>query len=172
MPKPTQAPISSKPRAGWLTPEQQRVWRAYITGSQVLLDRLDRELRESHQLSLPEYEILVRLSESPQRSRRMAELATSLSHSRSRVTHTISRMERDGLVTRTACPTDGRGVVAVLTDKGEQQLVDAAPGHVDAVQAHFVGRADPEDFVAMGRVFSAVLERLGSQLDKELVEHG
>ncbi|MDQ3165181.1 MAG: MarR family transcriptional regulator, partial [Actinomycetota bacterium] len=95
----------------WLTDPQQRAWRAYINGSTLLFERLDRQLREEFDLSLPEYEILVRLSEAPHRSLRMAVLASSVSHSRSRVTHTIARLESKGLVERRACPTDGRGVI-------------------------------------------------------------
>src|SRR5512144_293968 len=87
----------------WLDPDQQHAWRAYLVGTTLLMDRLDRELRERHDLSLPEYEILVRLSEAPGRRLRMAVLAASVSHSRSRVTHTVSRMQRAGLVVRDAC---------------------------------------------------------------------
>ena len=69
-------------------------WRSYLLGTTLLMERLDRDLRENHDLSLPEYEILVRLSESPDRQLRMAELADSVKNSRSRITHTIARMER------------------------------------------------------------------------------
>ena len=84
----------------WLSTEQQHAWRAYLVGTTLLMDRLDRDLRASHDISLPEYEVLVRLSESPDHRVRMATLADSLSHSRSRVTHTVTRLERAGLVER------------------------------------------------------------------------
>ena len=83
--------------AGWIA-SQQRDWRSFLLGTTRLFDRLDRDLREQHALSLPEYEILVRLSEAPDQCLRMAELASSVSHSRSRVTHTVSRLEAAGLV--------------------------------------------------------------------------
>src|SRR5687768_2446673 len=102
----------------WLDPDQQRSWRAFLVGTTLLMDRLDRELREQHNLSMPEYEILVRLSESEGRRMRMAVLADSVSHSRSRVTHTIARLEKAGLVERAACLSDGRGVEAVITERG------------------------------------------------------
>ena len=95
----------------WLDAGQQHAWRAYLVGTTLLMDRLDRDLRERHHLSLPEYEILVRLSEAPERRLRMAALADSLSHSRSRVTHTVARMERAGLVSagRLRVRRPGRG---------------------------------------------------------------
>jgi DNA-binding MarR family transcriptional regulator len=148
--------------APWLDQEEQQSWRAYLVGTTLLMDRLDRDLREKHDLSLPEYEILVRLSEATDRRLRMAVLADSLSHSRSRVTHTVSRMERDGLVVRAACDSDGRGVEARLTDKGYDALVAAAPTHVRGVRDLLVDLASREDFAAVGRVFNAVTDNLVS----------
>jgi DNA-binding MarR family transcriptional regulator len=144
----------------WLDPEQQRSWRAFLVGSTLLMDRLDRDLREQHDLSMPEYEILVRLSESPERRMRMAQLAGSVSHSRSRITHTVARMEKAGLVSRSACASDGRGVEAALTDHGYDILVEAAHVHVSGVRRYLVDLAGEEDFAAMGRVFEAVTDRL------------
>ena len=144
----------------WLDAEQQRSWRAYLVGTTLLMDRLDRDLREQHDLSVPEYEILVRLSEVEGHRMRMAVLAASVSHSRSRVTHTVARMEKDGLVKRTACESDGRGVEAVLTDKGMAVLEEAAPTHVEGVRQYLVDLVDEADFAAVGRVFNAVTDTL------------
>ncbi|MGZ4454292.1 MAG: MarR family winged helix-turn-helix transcriptional regulator [Nocardioides sp.] len=144
----------------WLDTEQQRAWRAYLVGTTLLMERLDRDLRERHDLSLPEYEILVRLSEADDRRMRMALLADSMSHSRSRVTHTVGRLEKAGLVVRSACLSDGRGVEAVLTDKGMDELRKAAVTHVSGVRGLLVDVVDEDDFDAMGRVFDAVTDRL------------
>lgn len=144
----------------WLDRDQQRSWRAYLVGTTLLMDRLDRDLREHHDLSLPEYEILVRLSEAPGRRMRMAELAGSISHSRSRVTHTVTRLEKDRLVARTACPSDGRGVEAVLTEEGFARLESAAHTHVEGVRRLLVDLATDDDFAAVGRVFDAVADNL------------
>jgi DNA-binding MarR family transcriptional regulator len=144
----------------WLDTEQQHAWRAYLVGTTLLMERLDRDLRASHDISLPEYEVLVRLSESPDHRVRMATLADSLSHSRSRVTHTVARLERAGLVARDACLSDGRGVEAVLTEKGWALLRAAAVTHVRGVRAHLVDLVSAEDFAAVGRVFDAVTDGL------------
>jgi DNA-binding MarR family transcriptional regulator len=149
---------ASEPR--WLTSEQQTSWRAYIVGTTLLTDVLDRELRQSHGLSLGEYEILVRLSESPDRTMRMAQIAESMRHSRSRVTHTVSRMEKAGLITRCAAEGDRRGVEARMTDKGWALLVEAAPTHVNGVREHFVDLATDEEFAVIGRVMNAVTDQL------------
>jgi len=146
----------------WLGTEQQHAWRAYLVGTTLLMDRLDRDLRTSHDISLPEYEVLVRLSESADHRVRMATLADSLSHSRSRVTHTVTRLERAGLVERVACAADGRGVEAVLTDQGWALLQDAAPAHVRSVREYLVDLVAEEDFAAVGRVFDAVTDKLVS----------
>lgn len=140
----------------WLSPAQQVAWRAYLTGTTQLMAQLDRDLSQSHGLSLPEYEILVRLSEAENRRMRMAELAGSLNHSRSRLTHTVSRMEAAGLVRRGSCPEDRRGVLAELTDAGYDRLVDAAPTHVEGVRRYLVDAVSDEDFAAVGRSFTEV----------------
>ena len=128
-------------------------------GMTLLNDRLDAELRSEFDLSLAEYEILVRLSENDG-AMRMAQLADAMAHSRSRVTHTITRMEKAGLVERRTSADDGRGVVATLTRAGMSLLVRAAPSHVAAVRAHLVDLADPADFSALGRVMDAVSDHL------------
>lgn len=147
----------------WLTPAQQNVWRSFLGGTIVLNDRLDRDLRNAHGLSMPEYEILVRLSEAPERSIRMAELAAAVSHSRSRVTHTIARLEREGLVFRGQCSEDGRGVSAVMTDKGFSLLEKAAHTHVRGVHSYLVENASPEEFEVLGQIMQRVMTTLGGE---------
>ncbi|WP_299052027.1 MarR family transcriptional regulator [uncultured Nocardioides sp.] len=147
----------------WLDADQQRSWRALVLGMTLLTHRLDDELRRGFGLSLTEYEILVRLAESTEREMRMAALADSLCLSRSRITHTVARMEAAGLVERRASQQDGRGVVAVMTDGGEQRLQEASPSHVAAVREHLVDLVDPSDFRSLGRVMDAVSDALVAQ---------
>ena len=150
----------SRSETRWLDADQQATWRAFIVGSTLLMDTLDRELRQAHDISLGEYEILVRLSESPDRTLRMAKIAESMRHSRSRVTHTVSRMEKDGLIRREAATDDKRGVDAVMTDKGWAVLEAAAHTHVTGVREHFVDLASAGDFAALGQVMNAVSDQL------------
>jgi len=144
----------------WLDADQQQNWRAFLVGSTLLMDTLDRELRSAHGISMGEYEILVRLSECAGRTLRMAQIAESMQHSRSRVTHTVSRMEKAGLIRREAAADDKRGVDAVMTPEGWELLKAAAHTHVTGVRAHFVDVADQRDFAAMGRLMNAVSDQL------------
>ena len=158
------SPVVDSPDPGqpqWLGAGQQRSWRALVMGTTLLFDRLDDDLRHTHDISLVEYEILVRLSERDGQMR-MAALADALAHSRSRVTHTVTRMEKAGLVQRSSSPEDGRGILATLTDKGHDLLVRAAPTHVAGVRAHLVDLSSDADFAALGRVFDAVSDSLVS----------
>jgi DNA-binding MarR family transcriptional regulator len=152
--------MASRNDVRWLTSDQQKAWRAYIMGTELLLHQLDRELRAEHDISFSEYEILVRLSEAEGNRMRMAILADAMSHSRSRVTHTIARMQKAGLVERVASEADGRGVEAVMTDEGRRVLEEAAPTHVRGVREHLVDLASKADFAALGRIFDEVSERL------------
>ena len=144
----------------WLEPSQQQDWRALVIGTTLLFDRLDEELERAHGISLTEYEILVRLSERDGRRMRMAQLADSLAHSRSRVTHTVGRLQDAGLVERIKSPEDGRGVVCAMTDRGLLLLENVAPTHVAGVRAHLVDLVGSEDFAAVGRVMNVVADHL------------
>lgn len=143
----------------WLDADQQRSWRALVLGTTLLFDRLDEDLRSQHGISLVEYEILVRLSEA-EGELRMAQLADALAHSRSRVTHTVKRMERDGLVERCDIPEDGRGVMCRMTERGDLLLRNVAPSHVTSVREFLVDLVGDDDFAAMGRVMDAVCDKL------------
>ncbi len=150
------ATVGKEAPVRWLTPEQQLSWRSYILGAARLTEVLSRELDEDAGLSLSEYEILVRLSEAPEHTARMSELATSLVHSRSRLTHTVSRLERRGLVERRTCASDGRGVNATMTPEGYALLVAAAPGHVRAVRENLVDVLSEAQLRALGEAMALV----------------
>lgn len=144
----------------WLDEDEQRIWRSYVLGHARLNELLDRDLRQHHDLSLAEYEVLVRLSETEQRSMRMAELAAESNQSRSRLSHTVDRLAKDGLVARHTCDHDRRGVWAILTDEGFRRLEEAACTHVRGVREYFVDTVCGEDYRALGRAFEAILENL------------
>lgn len=140
----------------WLSLEQQASWRAYLLGAARLGDALNRQMEREAGLSLSEYEVLARLSEAHGRSVRMSDLAASLFHSRSRLTHTVRRLEARGLVERQDCPEDRRGVYCAITDAGFRHLASSAPGHVRAVREQLVDRLTDDELrnlgVAMGKV--------------------
>lgn len=146
----------------WLNAEQQQHWRAFLAASMLLSDRLSRELQAEHGLSLADYEILVRLSESPGRKLRMSQLADSTLASRSRLSHQVDRMEKAGLVVREPCEDDRRGANAVLTEQGWSVLVAAAPSHVEGVREHLVDLLSDEQFRALGQACAVVAEHLQS----------
>ncbi len=140
----------------WLSADQQRHWRAVITGTARLTEALTRQLERDAGLSLSEYEILVRLSESPERTMRMSELAVAVVHSRSRLTHAVGRLENRGLVERRPCPDDRRGVNCAMTDKGFAVLAAAAPGHVREVRAQLVDVLTDTEFAALGAAMDKI----------------
>lgn len=147
----------------WLDEDQQRSWRAYRDGTARLMAALGHALEEETGLSLGEYEVLVRLSEAPERTLRMSELAGELAHSRSRLTHTIRRMEQAALVERAPCLQDARGVNCTLTDAGWQRLVDAAPAHVESVRRNLVDVLSDAQLTALGDAMAAVGDALVPQ---------
>jgi len=144
----------------WLSKEQQASWRAWLSATTLLPEQLGRDLQCESGLTLPDYEILVRLSESPDRRIRMSDLADQTLASRSRLSHQVDRMEKAGLVSRESCADDRRGSFAVLTNEGWERLVAAAPTHVESVRTHLVDVLTPEEFEALGRMCAKVNEHL------------
>jgi DNA-binding MarR family transcriptional regulator len=144
----------------WLDDSEWHAWRNYIAGVALLAGRLNRELSEKHGLALADYEILVRLSEQPDHRMRMSLLADEVVASKSRLSHQVSRLEADKLVRRELCPSDGRGVFAVLTDHGFEVLQRAAPDHLEDVRANFVDLLDDHERRVIGDVFERVQTKL------------
>lgn len=142
----------------WLDEDQQRAWRSFLRGTAQLMEDINHDLDESAGLSLSEYEVLVRLSEAPDRTMRMSALADQLVHSRSRLTHTVRRMEADGLVVRETCAGDRRGVNARLTGTGFERLAAAAPGHVESVRRRLVDRISDDDLEQLGRISATFVD--------------
>src|SRR3954451_20975963 len=117
----------------WLDSQEQHAWRSYQAATRLLTSQLDRELQRDSQIPATYYEILVQLSEAPDRSLRMSELADASESSRSRLSHAVARLEKNGWVRRESCPTDRRGAFAVLTEVVFTALAEAAPAHVTSV---------------------------------------
>ncbi|MFI7248174.1 MarR family winged helix-turn-helix transcriptional regulator [Micromonospora chalcea] len=144
----------------WLDPDEQRTWRAFLTASRALMDALDRELQRDAGMPHAYYEILVRLSEAPDRRLRMSELAELTGSSRSRLSHAAARLEASGWIRREDCPTDRRGQIAVLTDKGFATLAAAAPGHVEGVRRHLFDALSPAQVDQLRRISETLAEHL------------
>lgn len=144
----------------WLSEGEQRSWRSWLAANLLVPDRLGRDLQEQAGLTLADYEILVWLSEAPDRRVRMSDLATKTLSSRSRLSHQIDRMQKAGYVSREECGDDRRGFFAVLTDVGWQTLVEAAPAHVESVRQRLVDVLTPEEFAELGRINQKIVDAL------------
>lgn len=144
----------------WLTDTEQAAWRAYVTGSRRLVERLDADLK-AQGLNHDDYGVLVALSESDGDRLRMAELADLSVESRSRLSHHIGRLETRGLVARETCPEDRRGTWAVLTPEGRATIEQLAPHHVTGVREHFLDQITPEELAVIATVFRRIDGALG-----------
>ena len=144
----------------WLGAEEQKVWRSFLSAIRLLMEELDRELQRDADMPHTYYEILVALSEAPSRTLRMNELASVCQSSRSRLSHAVSRLEEAGWVRREACPTDKRGALAVMTEKGFAAIEAAAPGHVEGVRRHVFDVLTPAQVEQLGQISAAIRDGL------------
>ena len=138
----------------WLDPHEQAVWRRWLFSQRHLMVQLTRSLAEESGLSMPDYEVLVMLTDTPEGRVRMAALADLLEWERSRLSHHIRRMEARGLVERRECQEDGRGAFVGITPLGQRTIERAAPGHVSAVRHYFIDRLGEDGVDALDQALN------------------
>src|SRR3954471_8011461 len=146
----------------WLSPEEQRTWRAFIEADRLLYDAIEAQLQHAAEMPHNYYEILVRLSEAPERSLRMTELAEKSVSSKSRISHAVTRLEERGWVRRVECPSDRRGQLAQLTPKGYAALEHIAPGHVECVRSSLFDALTPTQVKQLRTISEAIVNRLSA----------
>ncbi|MCD2095733.1 MarR family winged helix-turn-helix transcriptional regulator [Rhodococcus rhodochrous] len=146
--------------AKWLSDDEQRLWRAYLDATRLLFQNLDKQLLRDSDISFTDFEILVLLSEAPDRRMRMRDLADASTTTRSGITRAVSRMENAGWVRRVECESDRRGAWAELTDVGYARLAEAGPGHVGAVRENMFDLLSPADIAPMTEAFARMRDRM------------
>ena len=146
----------------WLTEEQQRIWRDYLTMASGLQTAMHRQLQRDCELSLSDYDVLVVLSE--RGTQRVYELGEALGWEQSRLSHQLRRMRGRGLVVRHGSGDDRRGAIAEITDGGRAALEAAAPGHVELVRSVMFDGLTAAQQRAFGSVIETVVERLTNQI--------
>jgi DNA-binding MarR family transcriptional regulator len=142
----------------WLSADEQLAWRTFLTACQTLFGAVDGQLLHDSDIPHGYYEIMVRLSEAPARALRMTQLAEASTSSKSRLSHAVARMQERGWVQRTDCPTDRRGQVCQLTDKGVAVLAAAAPGHVDQVRRSLIDLLTPQQVEQLHAISQAIVD--------------
>jgi DNA-binding MarR family transcriptional regulator len=147
----------------WLDPAEQQAWRAYLDSTRLLIQALDRQLEADAGISLLDYEVLVKLSEAPERRMRMRDLANATLSTRSGTTRAVTRLEHTGWVRRVECEDDKRGMEAELTDEGAAKLAATAPGHVAAVRAHMFDLLTPAQVESVRAVGARMRDHLTHQ---------
>jgi DNA-binding MarR family transcriptional regulator len=146
----------------WLTDAEMRTW---LNLAQVLIlmpAALDRQLREDTGIPHAYYQILANLSAAPGASMRMTDLARMVGTTTSRLSHAVASLEQRGWVRRQACPSDKRGQVACLTERGMDTLREAAPGHVAEVRRLVFDHLSDDEIAQLRAITAKVLPALTS----------
>ncbi|GAA1931339.1 MarR family transcriptional regulator [Nocardioides lentus] len=146
----------------WLGDAEQCVWRQWTTLDTLLPAALGRQLQADSGLSLPDFAVLVQLSESEAGRVRVSELGQMLTWEKSRTSHHLTRMEKRGLVGREQCPDDARGAFVAITPAGREAIEQAAPGHACTVRRLVFDHLTPDEVRVLGEVYAGVLARLAA----------
>jgi DNA-binding MarR family transcriptional regulator len=139
----------------WLTDKEMAAWRTYIETFGDLIAAIERDLAE-HDLTLGDYQVFVYLSEAPNRSMRMCDLADRLQLSPSGLTRRLDGLVKAGLVTREPSTHDRRVMLATLTPSGLAALEAAAPDHVASVRRHIFDHLDDAQVDALASIFQSI----------------
>ena len=139
----------------WLSASEMRAWRNFIESVSTMIAALEGDLAP-FELTMGDYEVLVRLSEAEDRRLRMCDLATALQLSPSGLTRRLDGLVKSGLVERIASPSDRRVMFAALTPAGHAKLVEAAPDHVASVRNRFLKGLTRDQVRAVGDIFEIV----------------
>jgi DNA-binding MarR family transcriptional regulator len=149
----------------WLTAEEERVWRRWQTLNARLSATLHKELHDDAGLSMPDYEVLVHLTDSATGRVRVTDLARLLQWERSRVSHHVTRMESRRLVQRVECAEDGRGAFVVITPQGRAAIEQAAPHHVNTVRRLVFDALNPNELEAFATIIDKALAHLDNKAE-------
>ena len=139
----------------WLTTEEMTAWRTYIETYSDLIAAIEHDLAE-HDLTLGDYQVFVYLSEAPNRSMRMCDLADRLQLSPSGLTRRLDGLVKAGFVTREPSIDDRRVMLATLTPAGFAALEKAAPDHVASVRRHIFDHLDSDQVDALASIFQSI----------------
>jgi DNA-binding MarR family transcriptional regulator len=152
-------PATADSEVEWLSKTELDAWLALVRLVVWLPWSLDQQLQSDSNLAMTEYQVLAKLSESPNRTMRMSALAEVTNASLSRLSHLVKRLEARELVRRESDPNDGRFTNAILTETGYATLVSAAPGHVTHVRK-LIGALSPERFRLLGQDAARIVSRI------------
>ncbi len=156
------APGAGADAERWLNPAEMSAWLAFLEVSHLLERAIEQQLRQDAGLSHAQYEILSRLEAAEGGQVRMSDLAEGIVVSRSGLTYQVTQLERAGLVRREKCPSDDRGVLAVLTREGRSALARAAPGHLRVVRENLIDALTPAQLATLADGLAAARDRLRS----------
>jgi DNA-binding MarR family transcriptional regulator len=104
-------------------------WRDLLAKHAAAWCALEHELGAKHDLGPSDFEVLDYMVEHGGRQLRVQELADGAHLSQSAVSRLIARLERAGLVSRSLCDSDRRGVFVCITDEGRDRHAAAQPTH-------------------------------------------
>ena len=137
-------------------------WELYFTTTARLTERIEAALKCQAGLSMPEYSVLLMTDRAGEIGIRPSRLAHQVVFSRSRLTHTMKRLESRGLIARRPCQGDGRGGLVFLTEAGKCLFDEAALVQRDVIRQLFLNDISPEEIDTLTTLFSRVAARLDS----------
>ena len=135
-------------------------WRKFYPSFWRILAAIEADLDTAGLPSLSWYDALYELYLAPGRHLRMNELATHALLSRSGLTRLVDKLEKEKLIERKACTSDGRVQHAQLTDKGVEMLRRMWPVYRTGIAKYFAAHLSAAEAAqieeSLGKVAAAL----------------
>ncbi len=144
------------PDSRQLDERELAAWRGLLFAYRNMTAAIDQRLEREHGLALSSYEVLLLLSQAPDNSLRMGNLADLLLLSRSGLTRLVDRLAARGYVERHTCPSDRRGTYARLTEAGRKKFEQARPTNLAGIREQFVSRIETDDLEDLARIWDRI----------------
>ncbi len=141
----------------WLSEAQLQTWTNFLAASQLIEQRVDSQLRSDFNFTHSEFEILVRLSQAKDSTMRMGELSRLTIINKSALTYKVNNLSKKGLITKSQCKVDARGLEVTLTDRGRSFLKDISPSHVETVRKVLIEHLAEGELLALNDISKKLL---------------
>ena len=152
--------VSDDTQPQWLRPDERTLWLLLVSLSMLMPSAVEAQLKREAGMNLFEYHVIAMLSDAPDRARLMSDLAFHTNSSLSRLSHVVTRLEKQGWVRREASASDKRATNAVLTDEGFAKIVEFAPDHVGEVRRLVFDAIEPSKVAELSALLQPVLDQI------------
>ncbi len=122
-----------------------RAWIHLLRTEQSLLGKVEDDLKRAGFPPLVWYDVLWELDRAPEGRLQQSVVQSRVLLAQYNLCRLADRLENEGLLVRTPCPSDGRSNVLAITEKGRALRRAMWPTYAAAIETHLGARLTAEE---------------------------